>query len=66
MHYVSCLEERRFLFDVALDLIAIAHIYREHYWCSDNIKHSTRKLTKMEVRELNLGMAVSVPVKERE
>lgn len=65
MHYISCLEDRHVLFDIALDLIVRAHIYRQCSWCSRHIEHGIRKLKKMQVREVNLSMAVSVLIKER-
>lgn len=36
------------------------------HWSSRNVKHSIRKLKKMEVRKGYLSMVVSVPVKEGE
>lgn len=35
------------------------------HWSSSNIKHSMRKLKKMAVREVCLGMVVSVLVKKK-
>lgn len=36
------------------------------HWSSRNVKHSIRKLKKVEIREVYLSMVVSVRVKERE
>lgn len=66
IHYISRVEDWRFLFDFALDLIVIAHVSRKCYsGAQNNSQCNIRKLKKMEVQEVYLSLKVSVPVKAR-